>query len=688
MTGNRPPPGRPGLLWWVLRAQWAWGLLPLALLTDVSRAALAAATASFVAGAYLDWTEARRDHWLRFTPPLLIAAVAAAAADFFRGSQDLLYSVSVLVLGIQSVRFILPKGVRDGWQLSAISFLEFLASAASTTEVQFAVFAFIYLGLCAGAMWALQVQGEEREEDAAVRTVRTGFAAKLLLLAAGGGLLFSMILFIVTPRVGIGQMLRNLRRTEGITGFSDTISLREVTGVKADRRVAARIEFPGSPADIPPSGLYLRGATYSVFDGRTWMRPLRYRMRLPRTGTQYTAAPVPGGTNLREADVTLEAMENPALFVYGTVHLLEGSLGDLWTEGEGSFSIAMPGHPPLRYRIHFSEDASMASVPDPAAARRYLALPAGWDDLVKLSARITAGAGTDAEKAEAALRYFRTGFRYSVTDSASSVRDFLFVRKAGYCEHYATALALILRASGIPSRLAAGYLGGEWSDVGKYLIVRQSDAHAWTEALIDGKWLTLDATPPLGENSPFFTRTGKPWIYIDWARQRWDKYIINYSFKMQAEGVMEGQLAFRRTRAGLARAFGPAKALRRHGAQLGAAILALLLAAAFLRRMIRIPSLNRMSAAHDGEAPLPNDYARLLRRLAAAGYRRTSGDTMEEMMRGAMESRGSIEADASRFLALYHRDRFGAFPLPPEEFREAGRLAARLGREIGRRLAE
>ncbi|MBM2828203.1 MAG: TGc protein [Actinobacteria bacterium] len=659
MTGDRASPGRPGLLWWVLRAQWAWGLLPLALLTEVSRAALAVASASFIAGAYLDWTEARRDRWLRIAPPLLFAAVAAAAADFFRGSQDPLYSISVLVLGIQSVRFLLPKGVRDGWQLSAISFLEFLASAASTTEVQFAVFAFFYMGLCAGAMWALQVQGEEMEADPAVRTVRTGFAAKLLLLAAAGGVLFSMILFIVTPRVGIGQMLRNLRRTEGITGFSDTISLREVTGVKADRRVAARIEFPGYPADISPSGLYLRGATYSVFDGKTWMRPQRHRMRLPRTGSHYTAAPIPGGTLLREADVTLEAMDNPALFVYGTTHLFEGSLGDVWTEGEGSFSLAMPGHPPLRYRIQFSQEASRASVPDPAAARRYLELPAGWDDLGELSARITAGAGSDAEKAEAALRFFRTGFRYAVTDSASSVRDFLFVSKAGYCEHYATALALILRASGIPSRLTAGYMGGEWSDIGKYLIVRQSDAHAWTEALIDGKWLTLDATPPLGENSPFFARTGKPWIYVDWARQRWDKYVINYSLKMQAEGVAEGQLAFHRTRAGIARAFGPAKALRRHGAQLGAAILALLLAAAILRRVIRIPSLNGLTAAQGGEAPLPRDYA-------------------------AMDNTGSIAADASRFLALYHRDRFGAFPLPPAELREAGRLAARLGREISR----
>lgn len=684
MTGDSPSLARPGFLWWVLRAQWAWGLLPLALLTDVSRSALLAASAAFLAGAFLDGTGAQRGRWLRIASPLLFVAVAAAVADFFRGSQDLLYSVSVLVLGIQSVKFLLPKGVRDGWQLCAISFLEFLASAASTTEIRFALFAFVYLGLCAGAMWALQIEGEESPGGPPVRTVRARFAAKLLLLAAAGGLLFSMILFVVTPRVGIGQILRSLRRAEGITGFSDTISLREVTGVKADRRVAARIEFPGSPAGISPSDYYLRGATYSLFDGKTWMRPHRYRLRIPRSGFHYVAAPIPAGARLSEAEITLEAMENPALFVYGTPHFFEGSLGELWTEGEGSFSLALPSHPPLRYRIQFSREAARMSASDSMPLRRYLELPAGWDDLRELSARITAGGKTDAEKAELALRHFRTGYRYTIADPASSVQEFLFVRKAGFCEHYATALALILRASGIPSRLVAGYLGGEWSDLGKYLIVRQSDAHAWTEALIDGRWVTLDATPPLGENSPFFARTGTFWIYADWIRQRWDKYVVNYSLKMQAEGVAEGRAAFSRTKSGIVRALVPGKTLRRLGATLGAALIALALAAALLRRIIRNPAWMGMKAAEGGETPLPRPYARLLRRLDAAGYRRTSGATLEEVVRKALENRSSLAEDASRLLALYHRDRFGSFPLPPADVLEADRLASRLGREIGR----
>ena len=83
--------------------------------------------------------------------------------------------------------------------------------------------------------------------------------------------------------------------------------------------------------------------------------------------------------------------------------------------------------------------------------------------------------------------------------------------------------------------------------VGKYLIVRQSDAHAWVEAWVDGRWVTLDATPPSGASSPFKKRMGMIGLYADWLRQRWDKYVVNYSVRMQADVVKEGVRGIRRT---------------------------------------------------------------------------------------------------------------------------------------------
>jgi len=206
-----------------------------------------------------------------------------------------------------------------------------------------------------------------------------------------------------------------------------------------------------------------------------------------------------------------------------------------------------PGHPTLRYRVRFAGEIAGRSRTARRAGAEHLAFPQGHEDVRALAKEVAGDAGTDRERAERILRFFGSGFRYSLSDPAPSIREFLFRKRAGHCEHYAAGLALLLRGAGIPSRVAAGYLGGEWNGVGKYLIVRQSDAHAWVEAWIDGRWATLDATPAAGDSSPFRTRTGVLGLYADWLRQRWDKYVVNYSLGMQADAVRGGIRAVRRT---------------------------------------------------------------------------------------------------------------------------------------------
>jgi hypothetical protein len=196
--------------------------------------------------------------------------------------------------------------------------------------------------------------------------------------------------------------------------------------------------------------------------------------------------------------------------------------------------------------------------------------------------------------------------------------------------------------------------------------------------------VTLDATPPLGEHSPFFARTGRVGIYIDWARQRWNKYVVNYSLKMQAESVSEGWAALRRARAVMSRGFAPGGDLRRRAGFLAAALLPPFLLGALLWRVLggRESRNGPESARSRGEHRAPRPYTRLLRRLATRGYRSSPGTTFEEMLLRASLRKPDLSAAASRFLALYHRDRFGPFPLPPADFREATRLAGLLGREI------
>lgn len=666
-------------LWWSLRVHWALAIALLGLFTDAAWWALAVAAAAWAVGAMMDRARTPRSALARLGSPLVALFLAAAAADFAYGSRDLLASVSLLALGVQSVKFLLPKGSRDGWQLCAVALLEFLAAAAGTDAPAFAFCAFLFFVVSAAAMGALHDQeAEESGRPAGGYAVPPRKAAAVLLAAGIGGFLASAALFAVIPRLEFRRVLQRFGRAQGVPGFSETLTLREVTGAKTDRRVAARVEFPELRPGLSPANLYLRGTVYSRYEDGGWRHGGATALPVPRAGFQHIIgdAAIPDST----ADITLEPADHPALFTYGHPALLEGAFAPVLSDGEGNLSLPHPGHPTLRYRIRFAGDPPGRSRAPRRPGAEHLAFPEDHEDVRALAMEVAGDAGTDRERAERILRFFRSGFRYSLSDPARSIREFLFRTRAGYCEHFAAGLSLMLRGAGIPSRVAAGYLGGEWNGIGKYLIVRQSDAHAWVEAWIDGRWATLDATPAAGDSSPFSTRTGVLGLYADWLRQRWDKYVVNYSLRMQADAVRGGVRAVRRTGAALRfRGWEGIGENARRGA-----VGALLAAPAFylLFRRLGMRRKSRGEGSPFGLPPLPRPYARLVRRLDRNRFRRHPGETLEETLAAAVRSRPDLSEDAARFLGLYHRDRFGPAPIAPDAREEAFRLADRLRRGI------
>jgi hypothetical protein len=165
----------------------------------------------------------------------------------------------------------------------------------------------------------------------------------------------------------------------------------------------------------------------------------------------------------------------------------------------------------------------------------HLEIPAHSTNLQRLAEEITKGAATDFEKARAVESHLKTYYRYSLDPlrggGEDAVEDFLFNTRAGYCEHFASSMALLLRAAGIPARLAVGYLGAEYNGFGSYYIIRQSDAHSWVEAYMDGKWIPFDPTPAAGLSQA--GRSGLIALYMDSLKWRWTRHIINYSLSEQ-----------------------------------------------------------------------------------------------------------------------------------------------------------
>lgn len=668
--------------WWALRAHWALGPVMLLSSADVPRAASAATLAAFAAGTRLDRAGAPRAGWGRAAPFAGAALLAACAADVAFGSRDLLVAASMLVLGIQALLLLLPKTPRDGWQLCAISFLEFLAAAASTTGLRFALFALAFLWLSIAAMWELHAE-QWRAEGGGTPSVPPRTAAWILLPAAAGGFAMTAVLFAVTPRVGFARIARRLARPEAVSGFSDEISLAGAASVRPDRTVVARVEFPDAAPGFDPSALLLRGGAYSRFDGARWTRSVVTVSSVPRAGFVYLLGPPPRGTRLSTAEITLEPMEHPALFVYGAPVTVEGNLGTITADPQGGFAFARPGHAAVRYRLRFAPGTPPPERTRNRPTRDDLALPPGSEEIRALAGRLAAGARTGGERAARVVRHFRAGFRYTLTDPAADVRDFLFGKRAGYCEHFATALCLLLRASGIPARVAAGYLGGEWSDLGNYLIVRRSNAHAWTEAWVGGRWLALDATPPAARSAQA-APTGPVGILLDWVRQRWTKYVIDYSSRTQAEAASAGWSALRAAGARIAAAGRDVTPPPAGAAAVAAAALAG--AAAVARALRHRAAPNSRGAAGRGRdaAPVPRAYRLLARALERRGHRKGPGCTMAEMIGRASARTPGLPAEASRFLSLYHRDRFGPAPLDPAEAAEAASLAARLRAAVRR----
>ncbi|MBK9110375.1 MAG: transglutaminase domain-containing protein [Nitrospira sp.] len=142
-------------------------------------------------------------------------------------------------------------------------------------------------------------------------------------------------------------------------------------------------------------------------------------------------------------------------------------------------------------------------------------------------------------------------YRYNLDvpslQSAHPLEDFLLTRKTGYCEHYATAMVVLLRATGIPARLVTGFLATEWNEFSRYYTVRQRDAHAWVEVYFPRSgWITMDPTPPAPEN------IGQTWWQsadrvMDSVRLQWDRLFVHFSANDQltvVQGIREGGKPF------------------------------------------------------------------------------------------------------------------------------------------------
>lgn len=646
---------------------------------------------------------------------LIVVALAALVADLLWISQDMLLAGVHFLVFLMVNKLLTLRQRKDFLQLYAISLVELLAAAALTVELWYAAVFATYL---LAAIWTLLLYHLRTEaEDApaghgganptrAPGTITVRFFWTTNAIAVGAFCL-TLTIFFITPRVGAGFFQKNRVELIRTSGFSDRVDLGVIGAVKLDQSVVMRVEFPDQQAPTPER-FYLRGAAYDLYDGRSWTNSLSSRRALGRTadGMIHVVLEGPGhveAVGLRQ-DILIEALDTAALFGAPFAQSIMGNF--LVLQADGMWNLNLPYPPSARFqysvwstpaRLSEQERATrVRDYPDDVRAR-FLQLPSVSLRVAQLAHEVSGSARTTFDAVAAVERHLRENYRYSLdvgtTSPASPVEEFLFTRRSGYCEHYATAMVVMLRTLGIPARLVTGFLPGEWNDFGNYFTVRQRDAHAWVEVFFPRSgWLTFDPTPSVGiaTASPYLARVG---LALDSIRLKWDRFVIQYSFRDQmavAREIREQsdvvRSQFSSALSAWLRWLSEARSsvgewLRPGGWPIGGWVTVcagLAVLVAIWIRKNRSPLSASGNLQRIGHAAVTRLYTRLLRLLESRGICKAPGTTPMEFARFVEHEWGDASPHVQALTRLYCHVRFGQATLSPQDLQRANALLAGL----------
>jgi protein-glutamine gamma-glutamyltransferase len=425
------------------------------------------------------WMEPR-GYRLRFTTLKLLLASAALFAIFasYGSLKGVEPPISLLVV-LMSLKVLEAHTAREfqvmvlmGWVLCLCGF--FLSQAfeiALSLSIAFALLVVALIqfnrGSSPGAFWP-----------------PLGTTCKILVQAAP----LVVLLFVLFPRINTG--LRFDFRAVGLlsTGFSDHISPGSIAALANSSDIAFRAEFPGS-AGLPPGSMYWRGAVMWHCDGLEWRAPY-----VP-VSVSPSAGQLPRGNRIRQR-ITLAP--HGARWMFALDRPLEVPPGAILARGNYLWSVQTI-RKARRYEVVSSVGIAGKEL-TPGERREALEVPPSISPAVReLAQSWTTQNSNSRAIVNSALQFFGTqGFSYSLSPGEyrkNDLEQFLFHRRVGFCEHYATSFATLMRLSGIPARVVVGYLGGEYNDLGHFFLVRQADAHAWCEVwLPESGWTRVDPT--------------------------------------------------------------------------------------------------------------------------------------------------------------------------------------------------
>ena len=562
--------------------------------------------------------------------------ITSAGVIVFSGrriSADFLIEPIVdALLVLAAIKLLEDKKFRDYMQLYMLCMFLIIGFSLLSFSSLFLIYFTALLVLTTIALVLLAHYSQDEAMSLPIESIKR--IAALAFMICAFSIPIGMLLFIILPRTDY-PILNFLNRfgTHARSGFTDQVTLGQMSGIQEDNSAIFRAEVKNP---IDPRQLYWRGIVLDEFDGKSWKSSGRDTL---------TASTPPAGEEISQT-IYLEPYGEKYLFAL---------------DRPVRMSVAVAGRPTLyrhalRDRVYERIRYRAVSIPAASTPEKigdtdsYLQLPHDFAPSIRnLVEKLTREIAGEEDRLRALGRHLiEGGFSYTLTDlpvSSTPLEDFLLSHKQGNCEFFASSLAIMLRMSGIPARLVAGYRGGSYNDTGHYYLVLQKNAHVWVEAYLAGQgWVRIDPTPSLSRpETTIDTTFAQVRLMLDTFNYYWNKVIINYDFSTQMQMVYALRSTLKRS------AELPdirwKKEYRETLAPVGAGMVAAACLALWLIR--------RRSSAEE------RLVAAFLGRMGSRGYNRLSGEGLEELV--ARIEDPTLREQAGRFVndfeAAYYRDR-------------------------------
>jgi transglutaminase-like putative cysteine protease len=477
---------------------------------------------------------------------LAFLLVLYVASGVFLLGVELFKGILEFLIFVQVLKLLGSKRMRDIIQIYALSFFQFVAGTIITVNFSYSAAFVLYIAVAVCAVIVFEMRrgaieaGSPGDNDPELVTppfLGTAFVLSVCIL------LTAALIFISVPRLRGSYFSSGFLRTGELrSGFSDEVRLGRVGEIKLDGSPVMMVRVLDRDIADVPYPVYWRGVALDEFDGESW-RSGSAGYRVYKPGPDGRVAVGSGASGKRgdvlEQEIITEPLDTDVLFS-ANVPLGFGSVpGGRVAAVNDSYSL----HDRVSYRIKYYAVSDIGA-PSPGELRNddsaypdgmdaYLKLPPLGSRVKELALDITSSERSAYDKALSIKRYLLTNYSYTRTLDRGSpgypIEDFLFTGKEGHCEYFATAMAVLLREAGIPSRVVNGFIGGSPNEHGNFFLVRESDAHSWVEAYFpEHGWVTFDPTPEgTGGAAPgLFPSISS---YVDYLRFRWSRYVIDFS---------------------------------------------------------------------------------------------------------------------------------------------------------------